>query len=577
MAEWEAAALEALADDSRSRGVGFRAVAAGATCPYKGLAAFQPQDAAFFFGREALVDELVARLQSSSVLVIGGPSGSGKSSLLRAGLVPAHRRRGAPGQPALARVGVQSRSRSARRVGAAALAARPRRAAPISGADLAADPRSRARLRAHGSGADRDRPVRGDLHAAARARRDRDAFLEVLATLTRSRATPGARRDRAPRRLLLGRRRGIPWLADRISDNQVLVGPMRRRRAAARDRGSRRNAPGCGSNRGLTEAILDEAGDEPGSLPLISHALMETWRRRRGTVLTVDGFRAAGGVVGAIAQSAEDAYERLDERGTRRGAPVVPAARDARRGRTRHAAAALVGRDRRSRDPRHRRHAGDRPPAHRRRARRRARARDAHPILAPTARVDRREPRRSPHPSADHPGRGRMVRAGSRSRTCCSAARRSRPRSSGARTAPSGSPRRLRSSSTRASAARDAEEAAAAAERSAAPARSASRVQRALVAGDRGAGGERGGVPRAASFAGQGGRSRGSLRSRARHAGRVARGHAAASSRCCSPPRARRGSIRSRPKRSRRSRTRASRSPRAASSRGPSRSRSATC
>ena len=51
------------------------------------------EDAAFFFGREALVDELVARLQSSRVLVIGGPSGSGKSSLLRAGLVPSDRRR----------------------------------------------------------------------------------------------------------------------------------------------------------------------------------------------------------------------------------------------------------------------------------------------------------------------------------------------------------------------------------------------------------------------------------------------------------------------------------------------------
>ena len=58
-------------------------------CPYKGLAAYQPQDAAFFFGREALVDELVRRVHLQQVLVVGGPSGGGKSSLVRAGLIPA--------------------------------------------------------------------------------------------------------------------------------------------------------------------------------------------------------------------------------------------------------------------------------------------------------------------------------------------------------------------------------------------------------------------------------------------------------------------------------------------------------
>ena len=103
-----------------------------------------------------------------------------------------------------------------------------------------------------------------------------------------------------------------PWLADRISDNQVLVGPLRRPELRRAIEGPAQRA-GMRVEPGLTEAILDEAGDEPGSLPLISHALMETWRRRRGTVLTVDGFRAAGGVVGAIAESAEDAYERLDD------------------------------------------------------------------------------------------------------------------------------------------------------------------------------------------------------------------------------------------------------------------------
>src|SRR5207244_9798139 len=57
--------------------------------PYKGLEAFQPQDAEFFFGREELVEHLAERLAKSAFLAVVGPSGSGKSSVVRAGLVPA--------------------------------------------------------------------------------------------------------------------------------------------------------------------------------------------------------------------------------------------------------------------------------------------------------------------------------------------------------------------------------------------------------------------------------------------------------------------------------------------------------
>ena len=140
---------------------------------------------------------------------------------------------------------------------------------------------------------------------------DGRAFLDALAALTSA--------EDAQIRVVIGLRSdfystsaGYPWLADCISDNQILVGPMRRhelRRAIEMpaQRAGLRLEPG------LVDAILDESGDGSGTLPLIAHVLLETWRRRRGTVLTLEGFHNAGGVVGAIAQSAEEAYSQLDD------------------------------------------------------------------------------------------------------------------------------------------------------------------------------------------------------------------------------------------------------------------------
>ncbi len=60
---------------------------------------------------------------------------------------------------------------------------------------------------------------------------------------------------------------------------------------------------------GLVDLILRDIGDEPGALPLLSHALLETWKRRAGHTLTLKGYADAGGVRGAIAHTAETLYQ----------------------------------------------------------------------------------------------------------------------------------------------------------------------------------------------------------------------------------------------------------------------------
>ena len=64
---------------------------------------------------------------------------------------------------------------------------------------------------------------------------------------------------------------------------------------------------------GLVDVVLHDVRDDPGALPLLSHALRETWERREGRTLTVEGYRASGGIRGAVARSAEQVYDELPD------------------------------------------------------------------------------------------------------------------------------------------------------------------------------------------------------------------------------------------------------------------------
>ena len=174
-----------------------RASAATATrdapvvCPYKGLAAFDADDAEYFFGRERLVAELVAHLVGAPLLAVVGPSGSGKSSVLRAGLLPALAGGVLPGSEHW----TQARDPPGRASAARAAAARPSRLAP------------RVARRA------RRRPVRGAVH---RLRGRGASAREFVAALVRSRARRRRRGAHRARRLLRPLRR-LPGALARCS------------------------------------------------------------------------------------------------------------------------------------------------------------------------------------------------------------------------------------------------------------------------------------------------------------------------------------------------------------------------
>lgn len=288
-------------------------------CPYKGMAAFQPEDSGLFFGRADMIDSLVTKLQTHPVMVIGGPSGSGKSSLMRAGLIPRVARGAIPGSQQW-RIALCNPGSDA--VGE--LLHQLRRLRSNTDTNSSGDQLTRDDL-PHGARRwleDADSSAVGgsagtllaidqfeELFTLNPNRADRDLFLETLAVMTES-AHSRVKVVLALRADFYGVCAGYPWLNDRINENQLLVGPMSRQelRDAVTIPATR---TGLRLEDGLADQILDDVGPGAGALPLLGHALMETWIRRRGSTLTMDGYRAAGGVSGAIAQRAEEVFAAL--------------------------------------------------------------------------------------------------------------------------------------------------------------------------------------------------------------------------------------------------------------------------
>ncbi|MFI0263083.1 helix-turn-helix domain-containing protein [Streptomyces sp. NPDC017056] len=259
--------------------------------PYRGLARFDAADGDRFFGREALVATLVDCAVSHRITVVVGPSGSGKSSLLRAGLIPRLQHTTDPAsRPAALRI----------------LTPGPR---PLHTHRALCAPAGQKEETGDGAG---DTWLIVDqfeeLFTLCHDPRQQAGFVELLLTAraaaARLRVVLGVRAD------FYGRVLELPDLAAAVREATVPVAPMspaELRQAIVKPAA----AAGLFVERPLTARLIQEVGHEPGGLPLLSHALLETWRRRRGRTLTLDAYEAAGGIHGAVAQTAEHLYTRL--------------------------------------------------------------------------------------------------------------------------------------------------------------------------------------------------------------------------------------------------------------------------
>ncbi|MEU9917868.1 helix-turn-helix domain-containing protein [Streptomyces sp. NPDC051001] len=287
VAEWEARWKEAV-EESAADGHGEDD---GSLTPYRGLARFETGDSGLFFGRDQLTADLVELLRGRRFAAVFGPSGSGKSSLLRAGLIPALRRTQEPDlRPAAIRILTPGEHPA--RSHASLLV-------PASARDGSAEADTFVIV-------DQFEEVFTLCHDTAERARFIDQLLAARHPESRLRVLLAVRGD------FYGRCAEHRDLADALRDANLLAGAMSQtelRDAVVKPAA----AAGLTVERALTARLVKEVADAPGGLPLLSHALLETWRRRRGKTLTVAGYEAVGCLDGAIAKSAEQVYDRFTE------------------------------------------------------------------------------------------------------------------------------------------------------------------------------------------------------------------------------------------------------------------------
>ncbi|MFD3582639.1 hypothetical protein [Streptomyces sp. NPDC058683] len=304
------------------------------TCPFRGLDVFEEEDTAFFHGREDDTERLAASIAERPLTVVVGPSGSGKSSLIRAGLLPRLRADGmhvtvlrpVPGTPpemllahALVPVlgpGVGEVDRLSKAGELARLlggtSGGPAGAVEQAGADGGRTAQAVAALRASleeraGQGGHLIVVDQLEEYVGAEPSAAHTLFSLLLALTGSPSAGRGLRAVATARQesldvLLTSRTSGS------LSDAVLFLAPLDAENLYRAVTGPVDAVPGLWLEPGLAERIVEDAADEPGRMPLVEFTLTRLWERRQRFMLTHAAYDELGGVAGTLVGYADDAY-----------------------------------------------------------------------------------------------------------------------------------------------------------------------------------------------------------------------------------------------------------------------------
>jgi DNA-binding SARP family transcriptional activator/WD40 repeat protein len=284
--------------------------------PYKGLRAFQEADASDFHGRDALVEEMVEALTSSRLVAVVGPSGSGKSSAVRAGLLPVLRQGAIPSSENWLITDMFPGAHPFEALEVALLRVATSRPPDLyetlttdaGGLDRALHQLLPSQASEMVLVVDQFEELFSLVSSASKRRLFLDMLLGTTDESSRARILLTLRADFFDQPLR------YPEFAEVFRDHVVVVSPPTRdglTRAVTQPALS----VGVGLEPGLATRIVDDVREQPGGLPLLQFALTDLFARRMGDVLTLEQYETSGGVGGALAKRAEELFSSFSSRG----------------------------------------------------------------------------------------------------------------------------------------------------------------------------------------------------------------------------------------------------------------------